>query len=68
MYRNYADIMGPSSSDSKCKSVLWSDEFTFQIDFGNHDLHVLQAKEDKDFSNCCNCMFKACICDGVWVY
>ncbi len=33
---------------SKCKSVLWSDESKFGILVGNHERHVLRAKEDGD--------------------
>lgn len=33
-------------TDIKCKTVLWSDESTFQTVFGNHGLCVLQAKEE----------------------
>uniref|UniRef100_A0AAR2J834 Transposase Tc1-like domain-containing protein n=1 Tax=Pygocentrus nattereri TaxID=42514 RepID=A0AAR2J834_PYGNA len=35
-------------TDAKWKSVLWSDESTFQIGFGNHGRCVLRAKEEKD--------------------
>ncbi|KAJ0019198.1 hypothetical protein NQD34_006767 [Periophthalmus magnuspinnatus] len=34
------------------QSVLWSDESTFQIVFGNHGHHVLRAKEEKDHPDC----------------
>jgi len=37
---------------SKWKSVLWSDESTFDILVGNHRCRVLQAKEEGDFSAC----------------
>lgn len=39
-------------TDAKWKSVLWSDESTFQIVFGNHGRHVLRAKEEKDHPDC----------------
>ena len=32
--------------------MLWSDESTFQIVFGNHGRHVLRVKEGKDHSDC----------------
>uniref|UniRef100_A0AAR2L1I4 Transposase Tc1-like domain-containing protein n=1 Tax=Pygocentrus nattereri TaxID=42514 RepID=A0AAR2L1I4_PYGNA len=39
-------------TDAKWKSVLWSDESTFQIVFGNHGHCVLRAKEGKDCPDC----------------
>ncbi len=50
---------------SKWKSVLWSDEFKFDILVGNHGRRVLQAKEEGDlpaFSS------KASISDGMGVH
>ena len=39
-------------TDEQWKSVMWSDESTFQIVFGNHGRRVLQAKEEKDHPDC----------------
>ena len=39
-------------TDAKWKSVLWSDESTFQIVFGNCGRSVLRAKEEKDHPDC----------------
>ncbi len=37
---------------SKWKSVLWSDEFKFDIPVGNHGCLVLLAKEEEDLPAC----------------
>lgn len=37
---------------AKWESVLWSDESTFQIVFGNCGHSVLRAKEEKDHPDC----------------
>ncbi len=39
-------------TDSKWKSVLWSDEHKFDILVGNHGCRVLRAKEEGDLSVC----------------
>ena len=39
-------------TDAKWKSVLWSDESTFQIIFGNCGRCVLWAKEEKEHLDC----------------
>ena len=39
-------------TDAKWKSVLWPDESTFQIVFGNHGHCVLQAKMEKEHPDC----------------
>ena len=47
--------LGPAHlrrTDAKWKSVLWSDESTFQIVFGNDGCRVLRAKEEKDHMDC----------------
>ena len=35
-------------TEAKWKTVLWSDQSTFEILFGNHGLGVLRAKEERD--------------------
>ncbi len=37
---------------SKWKSVLWSDEYKFDIFAGNYRLIILRAKEEGDFPAC----------------
>ncbi len=37
---------------SKSKSVIWSDESTFDILVGNHRCRVLRAKEEGDLPAC----------------
>ena len=39
-------------TDAKWKSVLWSDESTFQIVFGKCGRRVLRTKEEKDHPDC----------------
>ena len=39
-------------TDTKWKSVLWSDEPTFQFVFGNLAYHVPRTKEEKDHPDC----------------
>lgn len=39
-------------TDAKWKSVLWSDESTFQIVFGNCGRRVLRTKEEKNHPDC----------------
>ena len=39
-------------TEAKWKSVLWSDESTFQIVFGNNGRRVLRTKEEKDHPDC----------------
>ena len=42
-------------TDAKWKSVLWSDESTFQIVFGNCGRRVLRTKEEKNHLDCYRC-------------
>ncbi|KAL7868504.1 hypothetical protein SRHO_G00098880, partial [Serrasalmus rhombeus] len=42
-------------TDAEWKSVLRSDESTFQIVFGSHGPRVLRAKEEKDYPDCFQC-------------
>ncbi len=44
---------------SKWKSVLWSDESTFDILVGNHGRHVIWAKEEGDLPACHHLSSKA---------
>ncbi len=54
---------------SKWKSVLWSDESKFDILFGNHGRHVLQAKEEERPSSVSSAFSsKASISDGMGVH
>ncbi len=39
-------------SVSKCRIVLWSDEFKFDVLVGNHGRRVLWAKEEGDLPAC----------------
>ena len=53
-------------TDAKWKSVLWSDESTFQIVFGNHGRRVLRAKEEKDHPDCYQCKVQKPASVMVW--
>ncbi len=53
-------------TDAKWKSVLWSDESTFQIVFGNYGRRVHRAKEEKDHPDCYQCKVQKPASVMVW--
>uniref|UniRef100_A0A3B4CB63 Transposase Tc1-like domain-containing protein n=1 Tax=Pygocentrus nattereri TaxID=42514 RepID=A0A3B4CB63_PYGNA len=53
-------------TDAKWKSVLWSDESTFQIVFGNHGRCVPWAIEEKDCPDCYQCKVQKPASLMVW--
>ena len=53
-------------TDAKWKSVLWSDESTFQIVFGNCGRRVLRTKEEKNQLDCYRCKVQKPASVMVW--